>query len=173
MSVENTNSKLKFSLIFFFGFVIFALSIGGYLAYLIKDQQERDAYYQQQTENEAQGKVTFAGPYCFPDKHPTFLLINILLIGMLGVSLLFPKLIWLSILLNGFSISRFVYWYFDTQRLLSTNETHNVKDLDSIIYKANEFDVLVLFLLSILLFWQISILLRMLIKTVQRKNGLL
>jgi hypothetical protein len=66
----------------------------------------------------------------------------------------------------------FVYWFFETRKSLSYDDIAIVEGLDRIFYNASDIDLAVFFLVSILLFWQISILLRMLIKTLQGKTEL-
>ena len=56
------------------GLATFLCSISAFVIYQAKANYERDEYYRKQKENEAQGKPVFAGPYCFPDRHPDFLL---------------------------------------------------------------------------------------------------
>ncbi|MDQ3321893.1 MAG: hypothetical protein M3525_05590 [Acidobacteriota bacterium] len=61
---------------------------------------------------------------------------------------------------------------FDTKKTLFSLEITNVEGLDGIFYNAGDYDLITLLLVSILLFWQISILLRMLIKTLQKEKAL-
>ncbi len=67
----------------------------------------------------------------------------------------------------------FIFWFVDTRNSIPSLEVpSSVKGCDKILSDANSLDFIVLSLVSILLFWQISILLRMLIKTLQRKTEL-
>jgi len=67
----------------------------------------------------------------------------------------------------------FIRWFIKINYAISTNETaHEYSVLDRIFTVATTFDYIVFLFVSILLFWQISILLRMLIKTLQRKTEL-
>ena len=61
---------------------------------------------------------------------------------------------------------------FNGSRLGGEEFSPKVDFLDQIYFEANSFDYLAAVLISILLFWQISILLRILIKTLQGKSEL-
>jgi hypothetical protein len=172
MFVNNYISKKLHKLFLIIGFALFVSSIFSPFAYSIKDQIERDAYEQEQNENAAKGLPSFAGPYCFPDKHPQFLSLNVLLAGLIFATLFFSKLFLFSTLFSGFLFTRYIYWFFDTQRLLDSLELSHFEGLDQFFYKSTIWDFITLSFLSILLFWQIWILLRMLIKTLQKENNL-
>lgn len=170
MFVNSHISKTGRKLLLLLSFAAIIFSIISYDAYLIQDQKERDDYYQKQSENEAKGLGTFAGPYCFPDKHPQFLSLNILLAGLIFATLIFSRTFLFSYFFSGVLVSRFVYWFYDTQRAVSSNELFEPQGLNYFFINATIFDILTLSILSVLFFWQISILLRMLIKTSQKEN---
>jgi len=150
----------------------FIFSIAGFLSYTIKADNERSEYYRIQEENKANNKISFSGPYCYPDKHPQLLFSIILLVGSTFFSLYFTKRYLLSSLFTAASFTTFIYWFTDTRKALAYAESDLVKGIDRIFYNAGDFDLAVLLLVSILLFWQISILLRMLIKKSQKENVL-
>ena len=147
-------------------------SISGYIAYTVKAEYDRSEYFRIQEENWLQNKPVFSGPYCHPDKHPGFLISIVLLLGATFFSLCFAKWYLLSTLLTIASFSRFVYWFFDTRKELIYDELGILTGINRIFYRAGDFDLAALFLLSILLFWQISILMRILIKSSPGKNVL-
>jgi len=153
-------------------FAAFIFSIAGSIVYSVKADIKRSEYFKEQEENKVQGKPVFSGPYCTPDRHPQLLSSIILLVGATFFSLLFAKRYLLSFLLTIAALTKFVYWFIDTKKQMSDDIADFFKGIDRIFYNAGGFDVAVLVLLSILFFWQISILLRMLIKTLQRKTGL-
>ena len=166
--ISNKERKLLLTV----AFTALIFSIAGSVTYNIKDYYERNAYYELQAEKISKNEPTFSGAYCFPDKHPQFLFSIILLLCLTFSSLCIAKRYLLSCLMTIASFSMFVYWFNDTQKALFYNKTAIVKGLDRFFYKAGEFDAAVCFLLSILLFWQISILFRMLIKTLQKERTL-
>jgi len=172
MKANNYISKTEHKLLLIVTLLAFIVSIAGSVAYTIKDENERQAFYREQEENKAQNNIVFAGPYCFPDRHPQVLFSIILLVGATFFSLLFTKRYLLSFLFTIASLTRFFYWFVDTRRQMFDEVSDFVKGADRFFYKAGLFDLAVLFLVSILLFWQISILLRMLMKTLQRKTEL-
>jgi hypothetical protein len=81
----------------------------------------------------------------------------------------------LSIFLTIFYAGIFIYGLFlryNGARLGGEEFSPQVDFLDKIYHAATDFDYVFAAFISILLFWQISILLRMLIKTTQRKTEL-
>ena len=170
MQTNRLITKLQHKLFLTLAVTAFMFSISGYIAYLDRDQKERDAYSRQQTENREKNEISFSGPYCFPDKHPQFLLLNIFLTVLLISTIYFTKTFLLSFPVTIISIGRFIYWYFDTQKLFNSNETAIVKGLDSLFYKANYFDILTLTAFTILCVWEFLILFRMLDKNILEKD---
>ena len=170
MKANKYISKKEHKLLLAIAFAAFIFSIAGSIAYSIKADIKRAQYYKEQEENKAQNKPVFSGPYCFPDKHPQFLFSIILLLGLTFSSLFISKRYLLSSLITIVTFSMFVDWFIDTKKLVSDNESPIVKGLERIFYNAGNIDLIVFLLVSILLFWQFSILLRMLIKTLQRKT---
>lgn len=154
----------------------FIFSIVSYNVYTIKADNARAEYFRQQEEDKAQGKPVFSGPYCYPDRHPGFLISIVFLVGATFFSLLFAQKCWASFLFTVFftivSLSRFIYWYFDTQKAMSYTENFVVEGVNRFFYNAGDFDLAVLLLVTTLFFWQISILLRMLVKSLQRNSEL-
>lgn len=172
MKLRRFISRAEHKLLLSIAITSFIFSIAGSVAYSIKDSNERNEYYRKQKENEAQGKPVFAGPYCFPDQHPGLLFSIVLLTGATLFSICFAKKYLFSFLLTAATLSRFVFWFNSTQRELVYDSYDLLKVTDRFLYKAGDFDLAVLFLLSFLFFWQISILFRMLIKSLQRKSTL-
>lgn len=172
MKANNYISKREHKLLLIVALAALIFSIVGSASYVKKDSDERAEYYRIQAEKSANNEMTFSGPYCYPDKHPQFLFSIILLLGLTFCSLCFAKKYLLSSSLTFASVLMFVYWFSNTQKLLSNNESPTIKGLDRLFYKAGDFDIVVCSLVSILLFWQISILLRMLVKTTQKDEAL-
>ncbi|HQU85108.1 MAG TPA: hypothetical protein PKY59_18350 [Pyrinomonadaceae bacterium] len=169
MKTPDYISKFEYKAFLFLVITLFSLTICSYNYYTIKENEKRDAYFN----NIENGGVSFAGPYCFPDKHPGLLLINIFLAVSMLFTAIFRKTFFFSYIFSFGLIWSFVKWYFDTQFAISTNETFIAKGLDPFLYQANFFDAAIILILSIIIFWQISILLRMLIKKLNGKEILL
>ena len=87
----------------------------------------------------------------------------------------FAKLIFSTFVMFLLTIF-FDWWFFDTQRIVTyfsqVNPEYEFKTFDFILVSGSIYDVTTLFLTNFILFWQISILLRMLIKTSQKENVL-
>jgi hypothetical protein len=78
-----------------------------------------------------------------------------------------------STLFTIFSFLVFIHWFTATRMAITVSEVaDSINGLNRYFYQAGITDFLVFLLVAILLFWQISILLRMLIKNTQRKNVL-
>ena len=172
MNVNRFVSNKEHKLLLAIAFAAFIFSIAGSIAYSIKADIKRAEYYKEQEEDKDQNKIVFSGPYCFPDRHPQLLLTIVLLVGTTFFSLCFAKIYLLSFLLTIASLTKFIYWFIDSRRQLFDDVSEFVKGVDRVFYNAGSFDVIVFILVSILFFWQISILLRMLIKTSLRKTDL-
>jgi hypothetical protein len=172
MTANNSISTKEHKLLLSITFAAFIFSFAGSISYSIKADLKRSEYFRQQEENRAQNKLSFSGPYCSPDRHPKLLSSIILLVGATFFSLCVTKRYLLSFLFTIASLTRFTYWFVDTKRQFSDDISGFVKGIDRFFYNAGAFDLAVLLLISIIFFWQISILLRMLIKTLQRKPEL-
>jgi hypothetical protein len=91
------------------------------------------------------------------------------------IALLKTRRFLLSSFLTVFYAIVFIYGLsalYNGSRLGGEEFSPKVDFFDQVYFAANGFDYLAAFFISILLFWQISILLRMLIKTLQRKPKL-
>lgn len=174
MKAKSIVSNTEHRILIFIAFAAFAFSIFSYVSYTVEAEIERSEYFRQQEENRIQNKPVFSGPYCYPDRHPQFLFTIILLVGVTFLSFCLAKLYLFSFFFTIASIFRFIYQFFETGNEFLYDQLGILSGINRIFYYAGEFnpDIAVIFLLSILLFWQISILLRMLIKIVLRKNVL-
>ena len=172
MTANNFISNKEHKLLLAIAFAAFIFSIAGLITYSIKAGMKRSEYFRQQEENRAQNKPSFSGPYCSPDRHPQLLFSIILLVGTTFFSLCITKRYLLSFIFTIASLTKFIYWFADSRRQLFDDVSEFVKGVDRIFYNAGAFDLAVLFLVSIIFFWQISILFRILIKTLQGKSEL-
>lgn len=142
-------SDIKHHFITVLAFLAFAFSIVSYSSYADRADLEREAYYAEQADDESQGKITFSGPYCFPDRHPDLLLAVIGLSGLsFGASIFLRHPAWIALFAAG-AFAVFPYWYFETQRTIAMAESAEVAGLDSFLYRAGTVDIFVLILLSI------------------------
>lgn len=165
-------SKRERRLILLIAFAAFIFSIVGFISYTVKEDIKRTEYFREQEENRRQNKPSFAGPYCFPDRHPELLASIIWLVGATFFALCVARKYFLPFLLTIASLSRFLSWLVSSRNQLYDDISDFVKGVDRFFYNAGNFDLAVLLFLSILFFWQISILLRILIKNLQRKTAL-
>jgi hypothetical protein len=174
MKAKSESSDTEKKILILIAFAAFAFSIFSFVSYNIEAEIERTEYFRQQEENRIQNKIVFSGPYCYPDRHPQFLFTIILLVGLTFLSICLAKLYLFSFFFTIASISRFIYQFFETRDDFNYDQLGIFSGVNRIFYYADKFDpnLAVNFLLLVLLFWQISILLRMLIKTSQRKNVL-
>lgn len=166
--ISNTEHRLLLAL----AFAALIFSISGYVSYTAKADFERSEYFRIQEEKMARNELVFSGPYCHPDRHPQLLFSIVFLSGATFLSVCFAKWYLFSSLFTVASLSRFGYWFFDTRKQLVYDELGIAKGINRVFYNVGDSDLATFLLFSILLFWQISILLRMLIKTSQRKNVL-
>lgn len=169
MTANRLTSNKEYRVILAIAFAAFIFSIAGSIAYAIKADVKRSEFYKEQEANEAQHGYSFSGPYCTPDRHPQLLVSIVLLVGATFFSLCIAKKYVLSTLLTTASLTRFIHWFVETRDLFNAGVLDSVRGIDRIFYNSGFFDITVLFLISGLLFWQISILLRMLIKNTHRK----
>lgn len=88
------------------------------------------------------------------------------------VALLKTKIFAVSSLLTLLNFSMFIYEIYLRRGIFFDESFANFGFIEKLFIIGNIFDYLTFLIVSILLFWQISILLRMLIKTSQRKNVL-
>ena len=174
MKAKSVISITEHRILIFIAFAAFAFSIFSFVSYNTEAEIKRSEYFRQQEENRIQNKPVFSGPYCYPDRHPQFLFTIILLVGLTFLSICLAKTYLFSFFFKVVSISRFIYQFFETRNDFDYDQLRILSGVNQIFHYAGKFDpnLAVNFLLLILLFWQISILLRMLIKTSQRKNVL-
>lgn len=150
----------------------FAFSVAAYFSYTISAERERSAYFQDQEERRAKNDIVFSGPYCYPDKHPDFLLAISFLTASTVASIYFSRLPYLPAALSLAAFSMFPYWFYETKNAISQAENAQMEGLDSLIYHGGPFDVMVFVLLSIVAVWQTWTLLLFLVSPFRRKSSL-
>lgn len=149
-------------------FFAFAFSVASIFVDTNRETAKRNAYFQEQEEARATDGISFAGPYCFPDRHPQILFWISVLTGIALFGAWFSKKPFTPAMLSLATFSVFGYWYFDTQQGLAANESYVAEGFDSILYRANGYDVAVLTLLSVVIIWQLAVLSASAIGTLKR-----
>lgn len=119
----------------------FGFSAFGFLSYTVSAEMERAAYYREQETRRAEGKITFSGPYCYPDPHPGFLLKMTFLIGVTTLIIAFGKG-------NRFPtalllLTTWIYggWYSETQKTLAMSEYYMPDGFEAYFLNASFHDV--------------------------------
>ena len=166
ISKSERNSLLMFTFIFFcfVSLVITTEVINGYNSSVYETQQELES----QATGEPYPKFSIS------NSAPTVPLLH-LLTFLIFIALYKSKRFLLSIFLTIFYALIFIYGLslrYNGARLGGEEFSPKVDFLDKVYRAATDFDYVAALFISILLFWQISILLRILIKTTQRKPEL-
>lgn len=169
-------SEKERKLLLTLAFLCFLFSIFNFSGCLINKYNSYVSEKQSDMEAQANDDVHFA-IYSFerPPLNPLFSFVNIFLLSFAFINLYKSKRFLLSSFFTSISFYFFIYLIIDTRRLIGAEEedsTLPLTNLDRIIYKASYLEFACYLTVSILLFWQISILLRMLIRNSQRKNVL-
>ncbi len=156
MKANKYVSKKEHKLLLIVAFIAFIFVALTFCGDLIKDHNYN-----------REGGFSGSGPLVIPLLH--FLTLFIF------IALFKTKRFLLSSFLTVFYAIVFIYGLsarYNGSRLGGEEFSPKVDFLDQVYRGANSFDYLASLFISILLFWQISILLRMLIKTTRRKNEL-
>ena len=126
----------------------FSFSIVSSTVYKARDDAERTADFQNLEDARMRGEITFSGPYCHPDRHPSVLFSITLVIGCTIGLLIFVKNPLWSLPFSVSALLMFALWYSETQEALAMAETISIGGIDLYLYKANGFDIGVLVLIS-------------------------
>lgn len=145
----------------------FGFSLLSWSTYTVRESAKQEAFFRDQEKTRSEGGIIFSGPYCFPDKHPHFLLLNSLFLAINLVSAIIFRRPGLSFAPVVLAFSIFPYWYYWTKNAVAINETVPLEQLDRIFYHANEFDVIVCALISAAMVLQGFILLNVLIRRIK------
>ncbi len=167
--ISKTERKLLLIFAFlFFSFILITFvtnSINSYNYSIIEQQNDLESFPSNQSKLRFSSFQT--GTHQIPGLH--FLTI------LIFVALYKSKKFLISSLLTIFYVIVSIYGLalrFDGGRLGGEEFSSKVDFLNKLYYEANSFDYFAALFISILLFWQISILLRILVKTLQRKSEL-
>lgn len=172
MKANKYISKTENILLLIFAFLVFGFVLSVFTSQVISSYNYSISEEQSELKSQADGKPHprfsgFNGPNVIPGLH--------LLTLFIFIALLKTKKFLLSSFLTVFYAIVFIYGLsarFNGRRLGGEEFSPKVDFLKQLYLEADSFDYLVFLFVSILLFWQFSILLRMLIKTLQRKNVL-
>ncbi len=170
MKASNFISKKEHRLLLIIAFTVFLFVFSIFTLQVVKDYNYSVSEDQRQLKFQADGASSprfSSDNYVLPGLH--FLTLFIF------IALLKTKRFLLSSSLTVFYAIVFIYVLsarYNGSRLGGEEFSPKVHFLDQIYRAADSFDYLAALFISILLFWQISILLRMLIKTLQRKTEL-
>lgn len=172
MKPNNYISKREYKILLSFTFSIFVFVLLVFTTQSIKAYNCEVAQDQQQLKNKAEGSSSSRqscadGAFFAPGLH--------LLTFFIFISLFKTKRVLLSSFLTIFYAFIFINYLsvsFYANFLGGEEFSPKVGFFHRVYQAANSFDWIAAFFISILLFWQISILLRMLIKTIQRKPEL-
>lgn len=165
-------SKLK-KFLSVISFSAFSFSILSFFAYLIITYNNQVSYNQSQISADFNSGLKIFCSHCRPEYSPLFPLLLILLSGLVFLSLVRIRKLYLAFFFIDFTFFSFAYWFFNLVKGMIENDGAAGLTRYELFFKfANGFDLIAFICISILFFWQISYLLRMLIKTLQRKNKL-
>lgn len=144
-------------------------SFAGMIFYDAKDTYQRHKYFTEQEKARAEGKPSFSGPYCYPDYHPQRLL-SVFTNSVFTLPLIFlSKRYLLSLASSLYLLSIYGEWFSFTRKLYEEGSWLQYFFLDSFFYNSSYLDFNAFFYLLILIFWQILILLRMIMSEFQSK----
>jgi hypothetical protein len=160
---------IEHKLLSYAAMIAFIFSVASLVSQFIGAYNDGVQIEQSRLAHQANSEMFFE-PFYFYGGYPQYLIFLILLLGLNYLFIINARRFLFASLTTFFSFLFFVKWFIYTREGLSEMEgVSHIKGLESFFFQAGNFDLIVLLLVSILLFWQISILLRMLIKTVQRK----
>lgn len=116
-------------------------SIAGYASYRFNADLKQAEYYREMEEDREKGLPIFAGPYCYPDRHPTFLLLIVLFASAnLFLLVVVRNSVW-AIPTALLSFSVYPYWYMDTQASLAIASSFEAKGLNRYFVNAGFHDL--------------------------------
>jgi hypothetical protein len=154
MKANNYISKNEYRLLLIIVFVSFILSLSN-LAYQIVEINNK------------------SNPYGLSEAPARPLLLFNFLTLFIFIVLFFSKRFLISSILTLCSFIIFAYEFYSAVKIILLYKPFpELSLIEQFLIIGNYFDYIVFFLVSILLFWQISILLRMLVKTLQKDEAL-
>ncbi len=172
MKVNNYISRKEHKLLLIVAFITFAFIASAFCYGIIVDYNY--FVYDQQQRLESLANYNQAGGFSGSGPTAGIPLLHFSTL-FIFIALLKTKKFLLSSILTFFYAVVFIYGLsarYNASRLGGEEFSPKVAFLDQIYRGADNFDYITAVFISILLFWQISILLRMLIKTLQRKTEL-
>ncbi len=170
MKANNYISKNEYRLLLIIAFISFVLAVSSFISFSIESYNEEVELHQTYSEIKANSGATFAVD-AGQDFRPLYRRWFIFLTLFIFLAVLNAKKFLVSFSFTLIPFLIFTYWIVRTNEDIKLNETY-MSGTPHLLKIATHYDYFVFLFISILLFWQISILLRMLIKTLQRKTEL-
>jgi hypothetical protein len=167
------NDKIR-KLLLVISFAPFAFFVCSFFGYEIYSYNSSVAYNQLNLASSASGTGFYTGPYCQPNYFPLFLFFLILFSGFIFFAVKRAKLLNVAFFLITTSFFFLFYSFFIglAKAIIENTEVFGVKSYEILFATEIRVELIIFICVSILFFWQIVYLLRMLIKTLQRKNKL-
>ncbi len=153
-----------------FASLAFGFSLWSLVTYTTRETAKREAYFQEQEKAASEGSVVFSGPYCFPDRHPQFLMLCSLLLLINLISMIGLRRPALPFLFAISAFAVFPFWFYATRQAIAMNETVPPLAWDRILYRATEFDVFVFGLVTIIVTWQGALFLGWMVSVNKRES---
>jgi len=177
MKANNYISKREHKFLLVFAFIVFVLAFSSFTSHIIESYNDSVSQTQEKLEKKANYVKTNEVSFEFydltrTDPRPFYNLFISLLSLFAFLALLKTKKFVLPSFFTAFSFLIFSTWFISFNRAINHNETQPPNLLERFLIIAAIFDYVVFSFVSILLFWQISILLRMLVKTLQKDEAL-
>lgn len=171
MKITNYISIKEHKLLLTFAFIAFIFVISTFTFQAIKSYNDYVSDYQEKIKSQANGNPSLS----FSGSNGTYQIAGLHFLTLfIFLSLIKTKRFLLPFILTSFYFIVFIYglYYKINYSGFDSPKFINSTLFNQIYLVANLFDYIAFVFISILLFWQTSILLRMLIKTSQRKNVL-
>ena len=177
MKANSYISKREHKLLLAFAFVVFVLAFSSFASHIIESYNNSVSQIQFELKEEATrvntDKVSFGIYSNYGTDWRLSYRFFIVLSFLFTIAALFKtKRFLLPSLFTSLSFFIFLTWFINFNRMINHNETLPPNFLERLLKIAEPFDYAVFLSVSILLFWQISILLRMLVKTSQKEKAL-
>jgi hypothetical protein len=165
MKANKYISEKEFKVMLFIAFLTSAFAFAGLTTISVKSYNDRVAEKQMELEAEANDKASKISFGIYSFERTRFFPFFCFAALFIFITLLKTKRFFLSAFLTLFNFCIFVYELFLSRVFLLNTQDSNFSFIERLLLIGNAFYYLTFLLVSILLFWQISILLRMLIKS--------
>ncbi len=168
MKVNGKNNKWLLRI----SFSAFIFSVVSFFAYAIYSYNFRVDFEKSNLASSANGNGMVFGPYCRPDYFPIFLFFLILITGFIFFASKRTKLLHLAFFLIDTTFFFLLYSSTNLFKINENTEAFGVRGYEILFADEIRLELTIIICVSILFFCQIGFHLRMLLKTLQRKNRL-